>query len=54
MLDFVAGGPGELDVYNNRAVAFIELRWFKLVRWEDYEDCERVAAWDAATHATVT
>ena len=52
--DFVAGGPGELDVYNNRAVAFIELRWFKLVRWEDYEDCERVAAWDAATHATVT
>ena len=47
--DFVAGPPGEPDVYNNRAVAFIELRWFKLVRWEDYEDCERVAAWDAAT-----
>jgi ketosteroid isomerase-like protein len=51
--DFVAGEPGEPDVYNNRAVAFIELRWFKLVRWEDYEDCERVAAWDAATRATV-
>jgi len=47
--DFIPGPPGEPDVYNNRAVAFIELRWFKLVRWEDYEDCERVAAWDAAT-----
>ena len=46
--DFVAGAPGEPDVYNNRAVAWIELRWFRLVRWEDYEDCERVAAWDAA------
>jgi ketosteroid isomerase-like protein len=45
--DFIAGEPGEPDVYNNRAVAIIELRWFKLVRWEDYEDCERVAAWDA-------
>jgi hypothetical protein len=51
--DFVAGARGEPDVYNNRAVAFIELRWFKLVRWEDYEDCERVAAWDAASRATV-
>ena len=47
--DYIDGPPGEPDVYNNRAVAFIELRWFKLVRWEDYEDCERVAAWDAAT-----
>jgi len=47
--DFIDGGPGEPDVYNNRAVAFLELRWFKLVRWEDYEDCERVTAWDAAT-----
>lgn len=46
--DFIDGGPGEPDVYNNRAVAFLELRWFKLVRWEDYEDCERVTAWDAA------
>ena len=38
--DFIAGPPGEPDVYNNRAVAILELRWFKLVRWEDYEDCE--------------
>jgi ketosteroid isomerase-like protein len=34
--------------YCNRAIAFLELRWGKLVRWEDYEDTERVAAWDTA------
>jgi ketosteroid isomerase-like protein len=51
--DYVAGPPGEPDVYNNRAVAFLDLRWFKLVRWEDYEDCERVGAWDAATAHSV-
>jgi hypothetical protein len=39
------GGP---DLYANRAIAFLELRWGKIVRWEDYEDTERVAAWDAA------
>jgi ketosteroid isomerase-like protein len=44
--DFVPGGDGEADVYNNRAVLFLELRWGRLVRWEDYEDTERVAAWD--------
>ncbi len=49
MHDYIDGAPGEPDAYNNRAVAFLELRWFKLVRWEDYEDSERVAAWDAAT-----
>ena len=42
--DFVAGPDG--DRYHNRAVAFLELRWGKLKRWEDYEDTERVAAWD--------
>jgi ketosteroid isomerase-like protein len=42
------GGP---DVYTNRAVAFLELRWGKVVRWEDYEDTERIAAWDAAMAA---
>lgn len=39
--------------YDNRVVAFLELRWGRLVRWEDYEDTERVAAWDrrrAALH----
>ena len=36
------------DVYNNRAVAFLAARWGRLVKWEDYEDTERVAALDAA------
>ena len=36
------------DLYNNRAVAFLELRWGRLIRWEDYEDTERTAAWDRA------
>jgi ketosteroid isomerase-like protein len=36
------------DRYNNRAVAVLELKWGKLVVWEDYEDTERVAAWDRA------
>ncbi len=43
--DFVPRPDGE-DVYNNRAVAFLEMRWGRLVRWEDYEDTERVTAWD--------
>jgi hypothetical protein len=45
--DFVPCTGGEDDQYNNRAVAFLELKWGRLVRWEDYEDSERVAAWDA-------
>jgi hypothetical protein len=44
--DFVAALDGGDDVYNNRAVAFLEIRWGKLVRWEDYEDTQRVADWD--------
>jgi hypothetical protein len=42
-------GPGDDrdDVYNNRVVAFMEMRWGRLVAWEDYEDTERVARWDA-------
>lgn len=43
--DFLAGPDGE-DVYNNRAAMFLEMRWGKLRVWEDYEDSERVAAWD--------
>ena len=43
---FIPGPDG--DTYNNRALALLELRWGRLVRWEDYEDTERVAAWDAA------
>jgi ketosteroid isomerase-like protein len=44
--DFVADPGGGPDVYNNRAVLFLEVRWGRLIRWEDYEDTERVAAWD--------
>lgn len=44
--DFVPGANGEPDAYNNRVVLFLELRWGRLIRWEDYEDTERVAAWD--------
>jgi ketosteroid isomerase-like protein len=40
------------DKYNNRAIAILELRWGKLVAWEDYEDTERVAAWDRAESTT--
>ena len=36
------------DVYNNRIVAFIETRWGRIQRWEDYLDTERVSAWDRA------
>lgn len=36
------------DVYNNRVVLFIEARWGKIRRWEDYLDTERVSAWDRA------
>jgi ketosteroid isomerase-like protein len=36
------------DDYNNRAIAVLELKWGRLVAWEDYEDTERVAAWDRA------
>ena len=42
--DFVEGADG--DDYNNRLIAFLEIRWGRLVCWEDYEDTERVATWD--------
>jgi len=44
--DFIPGDDEAADVYNNRAVLFLELRWGRLLRWEDYEDTERVAAWE--------
>lgn len=43
---YVAGIDGGADRYNNRAVAMLDIRWGRLIRWEDYEDTERVAAWD--------
>jgi hypothetical protein len=39
-------GPGGNDEYNNRLVAFMQIRWARLVSWEDYEDTERVNEWD--------
>jgi ketosteroid isomerase-like protein len=36
------------DVYNNRVALFIESRWGRIHRWEDYLDTERVRAWDRA------
>lgn len=44
--DYLEGAAG--DVYANRAVDYLELRWGKVVRWEVYEDTERTAAWDRA------
>jgi ketosteroid isomerase-like protein len=41
--------PGGEDEYNNRLLAFMEIRWGRLVNWEDYEDTERVARWDQRT-----
>lgn len=32
--------------YANRVCVFIEARWGRITRWEDYLDTERVAAWD--------
>lgn len=45
---FIPGPDGGTDAYSNRAVLFLEIRWGRLVRWEDYEDTQRVAAWDKA------
>jgi ketosteroid isomerase-like protein len=44
--DFAPAADGS-DAYTNRAVAFLELRWGRLRVWEDYEDTERSADWDA-------
>lgn len=48
--DFNPGLDGT-DDYNNRVLAFLEVRWGRLTCWEDYEDTERVAAWDARLEA---
>lgn len=46
--------PREPDEYNNRLVAFITIRWGRMVSWEDYEDTERASAWDATRAASAT
>lgn len=50
--NFIAGTDGGADTYNNRALLFLEVRWGRLVRWEDYEDTQRVAAWDESATST--
>jgi ketosteroid isomerase-like protein len=45
------------DVYNNRAVLFVTMRWGRITTQEDYEDTERTAAFDrysATTTASAT
>jgi len=44
--DFIPASDGGEDIYNNRVVSFLEIRWGRLVRWEDYEDTQRVAELD--------
>ena len=46
---FIPRATGGTEQYSNRAVLFLEVRWGRLVRWEDYEDTHRVAAWDTST-----
>ncbi len=48
VVSYVPGPGGDGDEYCNRAVAYLDLRWGRVVSWEDYEDTERVAAWDVA------
>ena len=48
--DYIPGD--DADVYNNRVVAFMEIKWGRLQTWEDYEDTQRVSAWDDAREAT--
>ncbi len=50
--DFLQDPVTGTDVYCNRVVAFLEIRWGRLTRWEDYEDTERVAAWDRTVNAS--
>lgn len=44
---FVPDQDSGADRYTNRAVLLLETRWGRLWRWEDYEDTQRVAAWDS-------
>lgn len=47
---WVAGPNGE-DAYSNRAVLFVHSAWAKVRSQEDYEDTERVTAFDQAQAA---
>ncbi len=45
--DYIPGVDGREDLYNNRAILFIESRWGRLARWETFEDTQRVVAYDS-------
>ena len=48
------GGPAGADLYANRAVLMVRTSWGKIRSQEDYEDTDRVAAFDKAqTEGTV-
>ena len=44
--DYIPDPDRSTDEYNNRAILFQEIRWGRLIRWETYEDTQRVATWD--------
>lgn len=44
--------PDGTDIYSNRAVLMVRTAWGKIRSQEDYEDTERVAAFDEATSTT--
>jgi ketosteroid isomerase-like protein len=44
--DWIVDESGD-DSYANRAVLMAQLRWGRIRAQEDYEDCTRVAAYDA-------
>jgi ketosteroid isomerase-like protein len=45
-------GPDGNDLYSNRAVLMVRTAWGKIRSQEDYEDTERVSAFDAG-HRTI-
>ena len=45
-------GPDGKDLYSNRAVLMVRTAWGKIRSQEDYEDTERVSAFDAS-HPTI-
>ena len=48
--DWVPGPEGD-DVYANRAVLRVHARWGRITSQEDYEDTERVSAYDRSLAA---
>jgi ketosteroid isomerase-like protein len=47
-------GPDGRDVYANRAVLRVHARWGRITTQEDYEDTERVRAYDSFLSTSVT